>query len=178
MIKKQKVFILAGLAVFLLSYGLWHFVMLERKSDGEIGLFEKKSLYPEIALGYAKGNFYAPFVTLKPDLAYFYRDKGTLEVNQVALEGVWLINRDSLSSLGDSSELSVKIDSERLFITLSGKSELPIRYELNGKPAGSFKVDDQDLRSYELTGVQGIYFPKNISLFIPRGIVVYALSPE
>ncbi|MCB1114506.1 MAG: hypothetical protein KDK62_07110 [Chlamydiia bacterium] len=164
------------LAVGVLSYGLWHFIGTEKTGEYEQKLFDEKKEYPIIRLGYARGSFYAPDITIKPDVAFYYSNQKKLALNQVSLEGVWLVERDRIVSLGDASSLTVNIDSQELYATFSGISHLPVRYELNGKNAGSFQVVQEG--EYLLSGASGVYFPKKITLFVPRGIAVYTLRPS
>lgn len=163
------------LALAVLGFGLWHFIGTEKSGEAEVYAFEQGKLYPDISLGYARGAYYAPDVNPKQDVAYFYRPEGKLEVNQVQLEGVWIVERDRIVSLGDTARLTVRIDASELYVYLAGTSPLPVRYELNGHSAGSFKVEEQG--EYKLSQASGIYFPKTVTLFVPRGISVYNLRP-
>jgi hypothetical protein len=174
--RKRAFFLLLAAALGILGYGLWQFIGTEKKVETEVTHFEAHKLYPVIRLGYARGNYYASETVIKPDLAVYYTSAKDLKVNQVTLEGVWYVERDRITSLSEGSRLTVKVDSEKLSITVAGKSDLPVRYELNGKTVGSFKVNGE--AEVDLTGADGIYFPKVVTLYIPRGVSAYILKPH
>lgn len=174
--RKRAFYLLLAAALGILGYGLWQFIGTEKKGEQEVVRFEEHKLYPIIRLGYARGNYYAPGTDIKPDLAVYYKSDKDLGLNQVTLEGVWYVERDRITSLSEGSRLAVKVDSEKLSIMLAGKSDLPVRYELNGKTVGSFKVNGEE--EVELSGADGIYFPKVVTLYIPRGVSAYILKPH
>lgn len=168
-------YIFLALTLLLLGYGAYSFLRTEDQVETEIDTFEEtKTLSPEMNLGYGRGRFYTPEITIKPDLAILYKYSKPLEVNQVGLKGVWFVERDRITSLSDSASLLVNFNAPKMFVEMSGSSDLPVRIEIDNRPIGEIRVEGS--RDYEISGASNGKGPRTISLSIPRGIAVYSLK--
>lgn len=158
----------------MFGYGLYEFFRNQHVEEKEIHHFEEEKISPEMGLGYGRSKFYTPEITIRPDLAILYKYRIPLELNQVGLQGVWFVERDRIISLSDDSILSVKFKAPRLFVEMSGKSELPVKIEIDGRPIGEIQVNGE--QDYEIVGGAQGYSPHLLTMYIPRGIYVYSLK--
>lgn len=172
--KSTQVFaIFLATALVILGYAALKFSGVENKGDKEVKVFEEKNtLTPPISLGYSRARNYTHQLKLKPDLATLYRYKGSLSLDQVGLKGVWYVESDRITSLGDEGALTVYFQAPRVFVELSGQSNLPVRIDIDGRTAGEIKVDG--LKEYEISLPEKNYNPRLLTLFVPRGISAYS----
>lgn len=171
---KRVFWILLLTTLLVFAYALYHFFHTEERVEKEITQYEDKTLSPQIYLGYVRGKFYTPEISLKPDLALLYKFTKPLQLNQVGIKGVWFIERDRISSLSDNAILSVNFKGVRIFVEMSGYSNLPVRIEIDGRPSGEIYVDGS--QSYEIYQGTADYKARLLTLYIPRGIAVYSLN--
>lgn len=177
-LEKHLLFILAALlALFLMGLGLFSLMRTEEKVEKEVRGFELKEAKKEphaptlIPLGYGRGEAYSDEIHIEPDIALYYHYRKPLQLNQIGLTGVWLVERDRIRSLSEDGILSLSFQAPRLFVELSGQSNLPVRIELDTHPAGEIWVTER--REYEISLNNAKTEPQLLTLHVPRGISVY-----
>ena len=176
--KTTQVFaILLVTVLIILGYAASRFVHEEAKETKEIKRFEKEEsmplpLSPLMSLGYGRGKNFSPELKIKPDIAALYKYSSPLALNEIGLKGVWFVERDRITSLGDNGTLGLVFQAKHVIVKLSGQSPLPVRVEIDGQPVGEVWVEEP--REYDITLKEDGQISHRLTLYVPRNISAYS----
>lgn len=141
---------------------------------------------PETYLGYKRAEAYASEIQIVRNEMVHYNYQNALKPNQVGLKGDWTIGAEQITSSSDDSQLSLNFQANRVYLVLGGKSSLPIKIELDGKPLPSSlwtsdmnaqgEIVIKDPRKYDIVNLKGEKGNHLLTLHIPKGIQAYAFT--
>lgn len=152
---------------------------------------EKMSVYlasitPETYLGYKRGEAYASEIHIVRNEMVHYNYQNVLKPNEVGLKGDWTIDAEQITSDSDDAQLSLNFQANRVYLVLGGKSPLPIKVELDGKPLPSSlwtsdmgaqgEIIVKDPRKYDIVDLKGAGGRHLLTLHVPKGIQAYAFT--
>jgi cytochrome c biogenesis protein CcdA/thiol-disulfide isomerase/thioredoxin len=144
------------------------------------------NITPETYLGYKRAKAYAPEIRIVRNEMAYYNYQNLLKPNEVGLKGEWTIDAEQITSDSDEAQISLNFQANRVYLVLGGRSSLPIKVELDGKPLpSSFWTSDmgaqgeitvKDPRKYDIVDLKGEGGHHLLILHVPRGIQAYAFT--
>lgn len=133
---------------------------------------ELKPLSPETYLGTARGHSYTSEITINPETETKYDYKNSLKENQLGLKGLWLADKEKITSGSNESYLDLNFLASQVYLVMSGSSSTPLEVYLDGKKYRTIIVDGD--RKYDIVSVE--YGQHLLSLKIPKGVSAYAFT--
>ncbi len=131
-----------------------------------------RRITPETYLGTERARSYTNENIIKPNVTAEYHYFASLKDDQVGLKGKWKAEREFILSESNESDLSLNFLAKRVYLVLSGSSNIPIEVTLDGKPYSKVKMDGA--RKYDI--VDTVYGQHILSLKLPKGIKAYAFT--
>lgn len=144
---------------------LLHLPMLSEK--------EKKGpsspLTPETYLGYARAESYVE--TIHPDQVHTYSYDMPLSLNQVALKGDFIVEKEKVTAQKKAS-LQLKFLAKEVYLVLSGPTGAKVLSQLDSEPPNEITLDGQRL----YTVAKSDYGSHLLTLTLSPGISAYAFT--
>ncbi len=164
---------------------LLHLPLLKEEKE-EKATTDRTSLTPETYLGYQRAVAYTPDIHIVRNKMAHYDYQDVLKPNELGLKGDWTIDAEHITSDSNNAQLSLNFQANRVYLVLGGKSPLPIKVELDGKPLpSSFWTSDmgskgeitvKDPRKYDVVDLKGKGGRHLLTLDVPKGIQAYAFT--
>lgn len=130
-----------------------------------------RPISPETYLGSERAQNYTKEIQLKDGQTFIYSYK-RLTNDEAGLKGAWKVESQRIISEGDDSYLDYDFLATHVYLVMGGSSSQPVQVSLDGKPAGSFKMDGD--RKYDI--VTAPYGRHQLSIHVPKGVSVYAFT--
>ncbi len=132
-----------------------------------------RPISPETYLGLLRvEGSYTSEITPRFNQILSYNYKTPLGKYQVGLKGPWKVEHEQIIAEGDDSYLDLNFLGRQVYLVLSGKSGVPLKVTLDGKPAGEITIDAD--RKYDI--VSTTYGEHIVSIEVPKGISAYAFT--
>lgn len=163
---------------------------LSDKAGKEKGVEEKMPaiirVTPETYLGYQRGHSYISENVVQPDTSATYAYTHTLGINQIGLNGTWLIGPQSIQAQSDGSRLDSNFTANRVYLVMSSEqptlvtvlldnAPVPPRYYTKDfNPDGSITVDAS--RMYDMLDLKGDDGNHVLSIIFTTGVSAYAFT--
>jgi len=143
-------------------------------------------LTPEIYLGFERAERYHPSLTLQKNIPASYQTAGTLETNQVGLQGAWTIMSDAIISNSNTSVLELNFMANQVYLVAQSDKPAVLTILLDGKTVpGKYHTQDMNqdgiilihaARMYEILDLKDDYGQHTLTLQCPEGVKLYVFT--
>lgn len=147
---------------------------------------KKRPLTPETYLGSSRADRYQKENNIQSGKIVHYDYQTPLSENHVGLKGSWLVEKEKITSKGQTSSLNLDFIANRVYLVMDSPTEKPVQVLLDDQPITSknFTADMndkgeilvQEARKYDIIDLKEGYGRHKLSLIVPEGVSIYAFT--